>query len=108
MAAIESTPKSIKGKPVAVRVIDSREARVSIPDKSAKSVKEVKTSNSKPEKNTKAQADKNLKSHIIRSGDTLWDVARKYQVSTEDICRLNSISTKTGLRPGTTLKLPGR
>jgi LysM repeat protein/murein endopeptidase len=108
MAAIENAPKSVKGKPVSVRVIDSREARVSIPDKSTKSVKEVQTSNSKPEKNAKAQAEKNLKSHMIRSGDTLWDVAKKYQVSTEDICRLNSISTKSGLRPGTTLKLPKR
>ncbi len=50
--------------------------------------------------------DKMAKLHTIRDGETLWDVAKRYQVNTETICRLNHLSGKSILQPGMAIKLP--
>ncbi|MEJ2480620.1 MAG: LysM peptidoglycan-binding domain-containing protein [Acidihalobacter sp.] len=38
--------------------------------------------------------------HTIRSGDTLWDLARRYRVSVHQLARWNGLSTHTPLHPG--------
>ncbi len=43
--------------------------------------------------------------HKISSGDTLWDIARKYGVSTRDIKKWNGIDQVKRLRPGNRLKI---
>ncbi len=43
----------------------------------------------------------------VRSGDTLWDIARKFQVSTSQLCAWNSLSKRGVLRPGQVLLLAG-
>jgi len=43
--------------------------------------------------------------HTIRSGDTLYGIARRYHVRSSQICRLNRISTKTTLRIGRRLRI---
>ena len=43
--------------------------------------------------------------HKIRSGDTLYDIARKYGTTINTICRLNRISRTTTLRIGRTLRV---
>lgn len=43
--------------------------------------------------------------HTIASGDTLWDIARKYGVSTNDIKRWNGIDQVRRLRPGDKIKI---
>lgn len=43
--------------------------------------------------------------HYIRSGDTLYGIARRYHVRSSQICRLNGISTKTTLRIGRRLRI---
>lgn len=43
--------------------------------------------------------------HTIASGDTLWDIARKYGVSTNDIKRWNGIEQVRRLRPGDKIKI---
>jgi LysM repeat protein len=43
--------------------------------------------------------------HVIKKGDTLSTIARKYRVSVAYICKLNRITTKTILRPGRTLRI---
>ncbi len=41
------------------------------------------------------------KYHIIKSGDTLWDIAQKYQgLTVEQIKKMNNITSKTMLHPG--------
>jgi len=40
----------------------------------------------------------------VRSGDTLWDISKKYRVSVEDIKRDNNI-TDNNLKPGMVLKI---
>jgi LysM repeat protein len=38
--------------------------------------------------------------HRVRSGDTLWDLARTYGVSVEDLRRWNGLQARAVLRPG--------
>lgn len=38
--------------------------------------------------------------HTVRSGDTLWDIARKYRVSVNQIANWNAMSPRDVLRPG--------
>lgn len=43
--------------------------------------------------------------HRIRSGDSLWKISRKYQVSVSKICRLNGINSRTVLRIGRRIRV---
>jgi len=44
--------------------------------------------------------------HHVRSGDTLWDLARKYGTTVDRICRANRISPGKRLHLGDTLVIP--
>jgi LysM domain len=43
--------------------------------------------------------------HTVESGDNLWKIARKYQVSVEEIMRINRMDTER-VRPGKQLEIP--
>ncbi|TVR77946.1 MAG: LysM peptidoglycan-binding domain-containing protein [Chitinophagaceae bacterium] len=44
--------------------------------------------------------------YTVRSGDTLWDISRKYpEVSVDDLRRANNLSDSRTLRPGMVLKI---
>ncbi len=45
--------------------------------------------------------------HTVRSGDTLWDLARTYRTSVETLRRLNGLRRGAVLRLGQKLELPG-
>lgn len=45
--------------------------------------------------------------HVIKSGETLGTIAKKYQVKVGDIATANNIADPTKLRVGQTLKIPG-
>jgi membrane-bound lytic murein transglycosylase D len=47
-------------------------------------------------------------SYKVRNGDTLWDIARKFQVSTSQLCAWNGLSAKGVLRPGQVLQVTGK
>ena len=42
----------------------------------------------------------------VRSGDSLWKIARKFGVSVKAIRRANGMGRKSGLRPGQRLVIP--
>ncbi len=44
--------------------------------------------------------------HRVRWGDNLWDIARRYGISVEEICSLNGFSKYKTLHPGDTLAIP--
>lgn len=46
--------------------------------------------------------------HVIRSGDTLWSIARKYGTSIDMVLKLNAITRSALLLPGKRLKVPGK
>lgn len=46
-------------------------------------------------------------SYTIQSGDSLYGIARQYNVKTEDLQRYNGITDPRRVRPGTVLRIPG-
>jgi membrane-bound lytic murein transglycosylase D len=55
----------------------------------------------------KPAATKKPKVHVVKSGDTLWAVARKYDVTVPALASANGLSSKAGLVPGARLEIPG-
>ncbi len=53
-------------------------------------------------------AAKKPKVHVVKSGDTLWDVARRYGVTVPALASANGLSSKAGLVPGARLEIPGK
>jgi len=45
--------------------------------------------------------------HVVKSGDTLWGVARKYGVTVPALASANGLSSKAGLVQGARLEIPG-
>ncbi len=41
--------------------------------------------------------------HVVRSGDTLWDLSRQYRVSTARLAAWNGLSVRDPIRPGQSL-----
>jgi membrane-bound lytic murein transglycosylase D len=55
----------------------------------------------------KPAATKKPKVHVVKSGDTLWGVARKYGVTVPALASANGLSSNAGLVPGARLEVPG-
>lgn len=56
---------------------------------------------------TSASNGSGTKYHVVRSGDTLWDIARLYPgVSANDIIRANAGVSSKSLKPGQKLRIP--
>ncbi len=71
----------------------------------------LKVSNSSQTKSTKVAAlpkDGNYRYHTIKSGDTLWDLARKYNASVDQIKQWNNITNSYRLKPGQKLIVGSR
>lgn len=64
-----------------------------------------KTVNILPTKLKETTYTKNKVYHKVRRGDTLYGIARKYNVKASQICKLNKISTKTVLKVGQTIRV---
>ncbi|HET9694360.1 MAG TPA: LysM peptidoglycan-binding domain-containing protein, partial [Steroidobacteraceae bacterium] len=45
--------------------------------------------------------------HVVKSGDTLWGVARRYGVTVPTLASANGLSSQAGLVPGARLEIPG-
>jgi membrane-bound lytic murein transglycosylase D len=43
--------------------------------------------------------------YIVKSGDNLWDISRKYKVKVQDIMRCNKLATNSLLQPKQRLKI---
>lgn len=43
--------------------------------------------------------------YIVRSGDSLWLIARRFQVTVNELCRLNNLTTQSVLRIGSVLRI---
>jgi membrane-bound lytic murein transglycosylase D len=56
----------------------------------------------------KPPASKQPKVHVVKSGDTLWGVARRYGVTVPALASANGLSSNAGLVPGARLEIPGK
>jgi LysM repeat protein len=45
--------------------------------------------------------------HTVRSGESLYTIARKYGISTDKLCKLNNITPKKPIQPGQKLLVEG-
>jgi membrane-bound lytic murein transglycosylase D len=45
--------------------------------------------------------------HVVKSGDTLWGVARRYGITVPSLASVNGLSSQAGLVPGARLEIPG-
>jgi membrane-bound lytic murein transglycosylase D len=43
--------------------------------------------------------------YVIRSGDSLWSIARRFNVSTQQLAAWNALSIKKAIQPGQKLKI---
>lgn len=46
------------------------------------------------------------KVYKVKSGDTLWSIARNHKIKIDLLCSHNGLSTKAVIKPGQTLKIP--
>ena len=44
--------------------------------------------------------------HVVRGGDSLYSIAKRYDTTVEDLAEENHLAAKSVLRPGQKLKLP--
>ena len=77
----------------------------------ASAIKKVsaKSSKSRRVKKHRIRQNKGLRSrkiHIVRSGDTLWDLAMKYRTTVKEIRRVNQLPRRHTLQIGQALKIP--
>ena len=45
------------------------------------------------------------RNYVVRSGDSLWSIARKHNVKLDDLMKWNDLSSNTVLQPGQSLKV---
>ncbi|PIR17644.1 MAG: lytic transglycosylase [Deltaproteobacteria bacterium CG11_big_fil_rev_8_21_14_0_20_49_13] len=112
--APQETPTSTTASSVEVEEVSSSDRLESMP---ARSLASLPTSDHSELLSMKAEistsAVQNLElpsnskeiSYKIKSGDTLWDIARKYGVSVKNIADANDLNPKSRLKPGTKITI---
>lgn len=60
-----------------------------------------------PERQKASRSSPRPRVHVVRSGDTLWGVARKYGVTVPALAAANGLSSQAGLVAGARLDIPG-
>ena len=50
-------------------------------------------------------ADGNITIYFVQSGDTLWNIAKRYCVACSEIIKINSLKDEN-IKPGTKLMIP--
>jgi hypothetical protein len=54
---------------------------------------------------TKIKEFKTPKNYIVKKGDTIYSIAKRYKLTTQDLLKINHLSSKSIIRPGQILKL---
>lgn len=62
--------------------------------------------NALPPQNNPSEHMEGRKNHVVKPGETLWNISRFYNVSMELIIRANNISDPNVLKPGQVLVIP--
>ncbi|SHK64802.1 protein of unknown function [Clostridium cavendishii DSM 21758] len=101
-AFIEGLQANIEAHTIAIKAIVFTQAKVT--DNVEKEyIKEIEEKEGeKPEKKA------SIIIYVIQEGDKLWDLAKKYNTTVEDIMSLNSMESEEELKPGEKIIIPGR
>jgi len=83
--------------------LDGLEERIAYLEKEEKKLKQsvnriAKRSVNKQKKRSSSQVKRGY--HTVRSGESLYTIAKKYGISTDRLCRLNKITSKKPIQPG--------
>ena len=106
--AYKKPSKTIKSSHVTTKPLESKKQEVSIPPK-----RELENSNliqidkvtiTKVE-NEEAPSLVAFKLHLVQKGESLWSIAQHYEISVDDIIKLNNISKEIPLKIGQELQL---
>ncbi|MCX7862359.1 MAG: LysM peptidoglycan-binding domain-containing protein [Bacteroidales bacterium] len=94
------------GKTIVIYVLRKKEEVKSIPT----NINSVDSTNTIVKTDSMAQEfNKEIpKTHIVRQGDTLFSIAKQYNVSVDELCRINNISNASHIKIGQKLILPSR
>ncbi|MGL5244226.1 MAG: DUF3794 and LysM peptidoglycan-binding domain-containing protein [Sarcina sp.] len=98
---IESIQSNIEANTIAVKVIINCYAKVST-NMEKEYVKEVEYQEEAPLKKA------SIIIYVIQKGDTLWDLAKKYNTTIDMIAKLNDLDSYDVLNIGEKLIIPGR
>lgn len=44
--------------------------------------------------------------HVVRSGETLWNISQNFRVPLADLLRANQLTSRSTIRPGQTIRIP--
>ncbi|MFH1083104.1 MAG: LysM domain-containing protein, partial [Pseudomonadota bacterium] len=81
-------------------LLEERIARLEAEEKRLlQSLKNMARGNLNAEKKKASSQAKN-RYHTVRPGESLYSIAKKYDVSTDELCRLNKIAPKKAIQPG--------
>lgn len=69
--------------------------------------KKSSTASPKTYASTNSKSNKSRQNYKVRSGDTLWDIARKYGTTTSTIRKLNGLGRSSRIYPGQLLVVSG-
>jgi LysM repeat protein len=62
--------------------------------------------NVKPDTITRPKTSQRVTSYTIQSGDNLWDIADKFDVTVSQLKTYNNLKNNSRLKPGQKLKIP--
>src|SRR3954451_5277706 len=49
-----------------------------------------------------------LLTHVVQPGESLWQIAQRYNISVQEIIRINNIQNPNSIYSGTVLTIPNR
>lgn len=81
---------------------------IKVPEDYKVNYTEKKDLPAKNEKTTALVEEGGYKYHVVQKGDTLWDIAKRYNGSVEEIKKMNSHLDMSTLHTGTKLKIPSK
>jgi hypothetical protein len=98
--AIQAGINSLEAK---LNRLDGLEERIAYLEKEEKKLKQsvnkmVRRNLNNQKKRSSSQVKRRY--HTVRTGESLYTIAKKYGISTEKLCRLNKITSKKLIKPG--------
>lgn len=99
LLTIRQREDSTEGMVVKATPVVSEPKSISAPAAATKAPVSIKKAEVKREKKEKREETPSRRTHTVRSGDSLWSIAKQYGVSVETLKRNNKVSAG-GLKPG--------